>query len=84
MEIKILTKRKHQQAVAVFSIDYYYISTKSKLPEMSTQHSIKIYQKGQKSDFFGEMITSGNPEVIFYARVRRTWLMSQMEKPLML
>ena len=47
------------------SIDGAFSSVIPKLPEVSVHNSTQVYQKGQKSSFFGEKMLSGNSEVAF-------------------
>ena len=44
------------------------------LPDMGTQNRPKVYQKGKRSDFFGENLTSGNSEVAFLVGVFPSFL----------
>ena len=43
----------------------------SELPEILTQNTTNVCQKGKKSPFFYGKITSGNPDVVFLTRARR-------------
>ena len=37
----------------------------AELPDLSMQNTTKVYQKGHKSQFFGEKITSWNSDAVF-------------------
>ena len=50
-------------------IEGTFVSTSSELPDISIQNSTKAYQKGQKSEYFSEKMTSGNTETTFFVGV---------------
>lgn len=58
----------YHNSLTVFSID----GRTSELPDTSTQNSTNADQKGHKTEFSDEKMTSGDSEVAFLVELRRT------------
>ena len=62
---------KNRVVKSVFCVNNDLMSASSEYPDITKKNNTRFYQKGQKSEFFREKITSGNSEVAFLEELRR-------------
>ena len=60
--------RQQSGLFPVLNIDGVFFRANSELPDVSHEYSTKVCEKGHKSDFFSQKMTSGNSEFAFLLR----------------
>ena len=60
----------NEKRIAMLSKDGVFVSTFSALPDLDTQNSTEVYQKGYKSVFLCKIMISGNSETFLIELLR--------------